>query len=78
VSNEEGDMEDGDPGADKHPHRNRDQRGSKFLHQVLKPKDKKDCARNGRSLYLIFIGFNFVLNLFIRIFATSIIKNNCS
>jgi len=24
------------------------------------------------------IGFNFVLNLFIRIFATSIIKNNCS
>jgi len=41
VSNEEGDMEDGDPGADKHPHRNRDQRGSKFLHQVLKPKDKK-------------------------------------
>ena len=54
MSNEEGDMEDGDPGADKHPHRNRDQRGSKFLHQVLKPKDKKDCARNGRSLLFVY------------------------
>ena len=46
VNDEERDVEVGDSGADKHPHRNRDQRGSKFLHQVLKPKDKKDCARN--------------------------------
>ena len=52
MSNEEGDMEDGDPGADKHPHRNRDQRGSKFLHQVLKPKDKKKTALEMGAVFI--------------------------
>ncbi len=54
MNNEERDVEVGDSGADKHPHRNRDQRRSKFLHQVLKPKDKKGCARNGRSLLFVY------------------------
>ena len=36
MSNEEGDMEDGDPGADKHPHRTSNHDGSYKLHGTLK------------------------------------------